>query len=63
MDEGGFGLLIFVVLVALVSMGMLMLIATRYKRCPSNSIMVIYGKVRGEGPSRCIHGGARSLSP
>ena len=29
----------------------------RYKRCPSNRVLVIYGKTNS-GASRCIHGGA-----
>lgn len=34
----------------------------RYKRCPSNKILVIYGKTRG-GAARCIHGGAAFVLP
>ena len=29
--------------------------AKRYKRCPSNRILVIYGKTN-QGAARCIHG-------
>ena len=36
----------------------------RYKRCPSDHILVIYGKVGGEGRSaKCIHGGAAFIWP
>ena len=43
-------------------------IFSRYKKCPSDSIMVIYGKVgkTGEGivkSARCIHGGAAFVWP
>jgi flotillin len=41
----------------------LMLIINRYKRCPSNRIMVIYGKVKGGNTARCIHGGAAFVWP
>ena len=34
----------------------------RYKRCPSDKILVIFGKT-GEGTSRCIHGGAAFVWP
>lgn len=34
----------------------------RYKRCPSDRILVIYGKVGG-GSARCIHGGAAFIWP
>jgi len=36
----------------------------RYKRCPSDHILVIYGKVGGKGQSsKCIHGGAAFIWP
>lgn len=34
----------------------------RYKRCPSDKILVIFGKT-GEGSARCIHGGAAFVWP
>ncbi|MBN1758153.1 MAG: hypothetical protein JW863_07545 [Chitinispirillaceae bacterium] len=37
-------------------------ILSRYKRCPSDKILVIYGKV-GKGSSKCIHGGAAFIWP
>ncbi len=37
-------------------------LATRYKRCPANKILVIYGKT-GAGAARCIHGGAAFVWP
>ncbi|MBM3132375.1 MAG: flotillin family protein [Chloroflexi bacterium] len=38
-------------------------VASRYKRCPSDKILVVYGKV-GEGQSsRCIHGGGVMVWP
>jgi flotillin len=52
-------------IVALVVLVMLMVVflATRYKRCPSDKILVVYGKV-GEGQSaRCIHGGGAFILP
>ena len=33
------------------------LMVKQYKRCPSNRILVVYGRVGGEQTSRCIHGG------
>lgn len=35
----------------------------RYKRCPSDQILVVYGKTGGDGSSRCIHGGAAFIWP
>ncbi len=35
----------------------------RYKRCPSDRILVIYGKTGGNGSSKCVHGGAAFIWP
>ncbi len=35
----------------------------RYKRCPSDRILVVYGKVGGGGSAKCIHGGAAFIVP
>lgn len=35
---------------------------TRYKRCPSDKILVIYGRT-GKGSAKCIHGGAAFVWP
>ncbi len=35
----------------------------RYKRCPADHILVIYGKVGGKDSARCIHGGAAFVWP
>jgi flotillin len=40
-----------------------MLLVSRYKRCPSNKVLVIYGKVGGGNTARCIHGGAAFVMP
>lgn len=53
----------FIALVALLSFGTIVFVARRYKRCPSNAILVIYGKVRGGQASRTIHGGAAFVIP
>ncbi len=43
--------------------GTITFLASRYKRCPSDNILVVYGKV-GEGQSaRCIHGGGALIWP
>jgi flotillin len=47
-------LFIFIVLMTLVK---------RYKRCPSDRILVVYGKVSGGGSAKCIHGGAAFIFP
>lgn len=36
---------------------------SRYKRCPSNRILVIYGKVSSGKSAKCIHGGGTFVLP
>lgn len=50
-----------VILAAVVALLFLTFVA-RYKRCPSNKILVIYGKT-GSGASKCVHGGAAFVLP
>jgi len=40
-----------------------MFAANQYKKCPSNKILVIYGKVSGPRSSKCIHGGGAFIIP
>ena len=47
----------------LVAFGLLMLIVKRYKRCPSNRVLVIYGKTGGGNAAKCVHGGAAFIIP
>ena len=34
-----------------------------YRKCPSDRILVIFGKIRGHQASLCIHGGAKMVIP
>jgi flotillin len=38
-------------------------IVKQYKRCPSNQILVVYGKVRGKQAAKCMHGGGTFVIP
>jgi len=38
-------------------------LASRFKRCPSDKILVVFGKVGGSQASKCIHGGAMLVWP
>ena len=55
--------LVLVGVPVLVLFGAATLLATQYKRCPSNQVLVIYGKVGGEKTARCIHGGGAFVVP
>lgn len=57
--------LAWVFLGVLTAVLVLILIVTflrRYKRCPSNKILVIYGRTRS-GAAKCVHGGAAFVMP
>ena len=41
----------------------LIVLVRRYKRCPSDRILVVYGKVGGGQSAKCIHGGAAFILP
>jgi flotillin len=49
--------------VILVLFSFVVLLIKRYKRCPSNKVLVVYGKVGGGGASKCVHGGAAFIVP
>lgn len=42
---------------------LIMFLASRYKRCPSNKILAVFGKVSGGGSVRCYHGGGAFVWP
>src|SRR3954469_25503904 len=48
---------------AVVIFGMLLFVAKRYKRCPSNRVLVIYGKTSSGNAAKCVHGGAAFVIP
>jgi flotillin len=50
-------------LAGVVVVGLLLLFASRYRRCPANRVLVISGKVGGEGSARCISGGGAFVWP
>ncbi|MBN1276311.1 MAG: flotillin family protein [Deltaproteobacteria bacterium] len=41
----------------------MMFLASRYKRCPSDKILVIYGRVGEDQSAECIHGGGTLVWP
>ncbi len=62
------GIIAIVVAAILLFILIIAMLATRYKKCPSDKVMVIYGKVgkAADGTARsarCIHGGAAFIVP
>jgi len=54
---------IFAIVLILIIFFTLFALAKMYKRCPSDRILVIYGKVKGNRSAHCIHGGAAFIVP
>ncbi len=55
--------LIAILAVPVLILGVIIIYSTFYKRCPSDMILVVYGRV-GEGQSaRCVHGGGSWVKP
>jgi len=55
--------LVAAVAAGVVLFGMLLFVAKRYKRCPSNRVLVIYGKTSSGNAAKCVHGGAAFVIP
>jgi len=54
--------LILLIIVAIAIIGTFLALVSRYRRCPSNKILVIYGKT-SSGAAKCVHGGAAFVWP
>lgn len=55
-------IIVIIALVVLISSFFLFL-ASRYRRCPSDQILVVFGRVGRDQTSRCIHGGGTFVWP
>ena len=62
MNESLLWAAVVAVFVLLVVMTVIFL-AARYKRCPSDRILVIYGRVSGNRSAKCMHGGGAMVWP
>ncbi|MCC5931009.1 MAG: flotillin family protein [Cyclobacteriaceae bacterium] len=54
--------LIIIVVAAIVLFATISALVSRYKRCPSDKILVVYGKTGGSS-AKCIHGGGAFIWP
>ncbi len=55
--------LYLILIIAFVVVVTLAAILRRYRRCPSDKILVIYGKTGRQSSAKCIHGGAAFIWP
>ena len=58
-----FGTLGLIATIVLLLLFVFTLLVTQYRRCPSNRVLVVYGKVAGERAARCLHGGGTFIVP
>jgi flotillin len=56
-------IVIGVILFLLFSLSFGLMLITRYRRCPSNKVLVIYGKVAKGESAKCLHGGGAFVWP
>ena len=56
-------IIILLITILVVGLGMLIFFFSRYQKCPSDRILVIYGKTGPRQSSKCLHGGAAFIWP
>jgi len=61
-EESGSATLLLSLLAGFVAVVILLMLVRLYKRCPSNKILVVYGKT-GRGAAKCVQGGAAFVWP
>ena len=65
---GGFEVLTAVVIISAVLLAAIIALLSRFRKCPSDKVLVIYGKVGTDAngvtkSAKCIHGGAAFIVP
>ncbi len=63
LDSGQVALLVGVIFFVLFALVILMLLMKQYRRCPSNQVLVIFGRTGKGGAARTVHGGAAFVVP
>ena len=56
-----FGL--FSMFLPVILIGVMLFVASRYKRCPSDKVLVVYGRTSASGAFKCVHGGGVIVWP
>lgn len=55
--------ILVIVAAALIGLGFVVTLVRRYKRCPSNKVLVIYGRTKTGRSSKTLHGGGAFVWP
>ncbi|MFI4870481.1 MAG: flotillin family protein [Phycisphaerales bacterium JB061] len=64
-SEGSVGkfTLVLIAIGIVLALFLLVFLASRYRRCPSNRVLVIWGRGGGKQSARCYHGGGQFVWP
>ena len=62
-EVGGLTFLPLIGVIVLIVAFFFTLVVRQYKRCPSNRVLVVYGKVGAEQAAKCLHGGGTFIVP
>jgi flotillin len=54
---------LLILALVLIGVGFAIAFAKRYKRCPSNRVLVVYGKTGAGRSAKCVHGGGTFVFP
>ncbi|MBI1367345.1 MAG: flotillin family protein [Planctomycetes bacterium] len=57
------GIMLWIGIPVAIILFLTMFFLQRYRRCPSNRILVVYGKTGGQRAAKCIHGGGIMVWP
>ena len=57
------GPVVLTIVVILVAVFLFISIVNRYRRCPSDKVLVVYGTTGNKGSAKCIHGGGTFVWP
>ncbi len=60
---GGLGAVALIVVPVLLVLFFLTILVRQYRRCPSNRVLVVYGKVADSRAAKCLHGGGTFVVP
>ncbi len=55
--------LYLILILVVVAVMLVMALLNRYRRCPSDKILVVYGSTIGRGSAKCVHGGGTFVWP
>ncbi|MEM1209030.1 MAG: SPFH domain-containing protein [Planctomycetota bacterium] len=59
----GFIWVVLAILGLLIVFSLVVWAFSRFRRCPSNKVLVVYGRTRGQQAAKCVHGGLAFIVP